>query len=152
MTRAAAASTYALRDLGRTAEARRRLAQVRAMFYKDAAIESMPLTASSPEETLVCAQAELDAAGGNPQAAIATYRMLLRKYESRGYRPRESLTDALALSVAQARLARLCRRAGDPSAADRYAADRLALWQAWNLRLPDNSFVLRQLAEAKPRR
>jgi hypothetical protein len=148
LIRDAAESTYALRDIGRTAEARRRLAQVRTMFHWNAAPESMAVTAHSPEDALLRAEADLDAAG-NPQAAIAIYRLLLRKYEARGYRPRESLTDALAFSNRTGRLTQLCRQAGEVPSAEGYAAERLALWQHWNQRLPNNSLVLHQLAEAQ---
>jgi hypothetical protein len=148
LIRDAAESTYALRDMGRTAEARRRLAQVRTMFHWNEAPESMAVTARSPEDAMLRAEADLEAAG-NPQAAIAVYRLLLRKYEARGYRPRETLTDALAFSNRAGRLTQLCRQAGDAPSAEGYAAERLALWQHWNQRLPNNSLVLHQLAEAQ---
>jgi hypothetical protein len=149
MTRAAAESTYALRALGRAAEARRRLAQVRAMFYPRETPETLPLTPHGPAEELLRAEAEMDAAAGDPRKAIATYRLQLRKFEAGGYRPWDSLTDALALSFRQARLGQLCRLALDAAAADRYAADRIALWRHWNRALPGNPLVLHQLAEAQ---
>jgi predicted Ser/Thr protein kinase len=149
LIRVAAESTYALRAMGRNTEARRRLAQIRTMFYPDQGPESLTLTSSSPADALLQAEADMDAATGNPRAAIETYRLLLRKYEERGYRPQESLTDALALSTRQGRLMHICRQAGDPSAADAYAGERLALWRHWNQRLPDNSLIIRELADAQ---
>ncbi len=91
----------------------------------------------------------MDSAPVIPRAALETYRLLLRKYQERGYRPQESLTDALALSTRQGRLTQICRQAGDPSAADAYAGERLALWRHWNQRLPDNSLIIRELADAQ---
>ncbi len=148
MTRVAAESTYALRDLGRAAEARRRLTEVKTMFYPKALAGNMVPSAYSAEQDLVEAEADLQAASGNPKAAIATYRLLLGKYQATNYRPRESLIDALALSSMQDRLTALCRQAGD-AAADGIAADRMALWQYWNRRLENNSFVLHQLNAAE---
>jgi hypothetical protein len=75
--------------------------------------------------------------------------LLLRKYEARGYRPRETFTDALAFSNRAGRLTQLYRQSGDAPSAEGYAAERLALWQYWNQRLPNNSLVLHQLAEAQ---
>jgi hypothetical protein len=149
MIRAAAESTYALREIGRIAEAQRRLAQVRAMFFRNEPPESMLITGYNAGEALLRAEADMDAAAGNPQKAVAMYLLVLRKFEARGYRPRESLTDALALSRRQARLTQLSRQAGDASSTGLYATERVALWQGWSGRLPNNPFVLRQLADAQ---
>jgi len=149
LTRTAAEASYALRDLGKAAEARRRLARVQAMFYADQTPDSMPVTPHGAEEEWVRAEVDLDAAAGNPRKAIAVYLLILRKFDALGYRPHHSLGDALALSLRQARLAELYRQAGDNATANRYAADRTALWRGWNESLPNNPVVLHQLAEAR---
>ena len=59
MTRVAAESTYALRDLGRAAEARRRLTEVKTMFYPKALAGNMVPSAYSAEQDLVEAEADL---------------------------------------------------------------------------------------------
>jgi len=149
LIRTAAEASYALRDLGKSAEARRRLAQVQATFHIDQTPGNMQVTPHGAEEEWVRAEADLDAAAGNPRKAITVYVLILGKFDALGYRPHHSLTDALALSVRQARLAELYRQAGDDGMASRYAADRRALWRGWNASLPNNPVVLHQLAEAQ---
>jgi len=149
LIRTAAEASYALRDLGMAAEARRRLAQVQTMFHPDQTLDSTPLTPHSAVDEWMRAEADMDAGAGNPRKAIEVYLLLLRKFESQGYRPHRVLLDAIALSVRQARLADLYRQAGDNITANRYAADRLALWREWNASLPNNPVVLHQLAEAR---
>jgi hypothetical protein len=55
------------------------------------------------------------------------------------------LRDAPRLSRLYQSLAELDRRAGDAVRAQEMDSRRLALWEAWDRRLPSNPFIRRQL-------
>ncbi|MEO8028445.1 MAG: serine/threonine-protein kinase, partial [Bryobacteraceae bacterium] len=141
---ALAESTFSLRMLGRHAEILQRFAQIRKILGP-----LDPKTANfGPTGTLesyLRAEAEEDVASGRLSKAIAIYRMMLDKFAADGYRPREDLADGLGQSLALTRLAELYQLAGDEEQSGRVSAQREELWRMWNRRLPDNSFVMREL-------
>jgi len=61
-------------------------------------------------------------------------------------KPETDLEDATDLSNIYRGLAQLHRRAGQPSLASNIELRRLELWQHWDRKRPNNSFIRRQIA------
>ncbi len=143
---ALAGSSYALRRLGRPAEARERL---------DAAFERLKQLKMYPAEKItpgsvafktVRALADFEADNGDVPHAIETYDKLLEQIRAGKLAPDVLLEDALDLSNIYLALSDLHRRAGEAAAASDVEAHRLELWRQWERKLPENPFVLRQIA------
>jgi tetratricopeptide (TPR) repeat protein len=140
-----AGSSYALRRLGHPAEARRRL---------DGALERLRQLKLYPAEKIeveevhlvLSALADHEAETGQVERAIEIYHDLLDRLQAE---PDAGLNDAVVLSNFWRSLASLHRRAGHADTARALDAKRLDLWRRWNRKLPNNPFVLRQIA-AKP--
>jgi tetratricopeptide (TPR) repeat protein len=143
-----AESSYALRSLGRDAEARKRI---------DRALEGLRQLKLDPvkrlqqesDETL-SALAEYDAANGNLPCAVETYENLLQLAIA-GDTPDRVLLDAVQISRFYAKLAGLHGRMGHSDLAAGYRSRRLELWRRWDVRLPGNTFVSRALRAATSR-
>jgi tetratricopeptide (TPR) repeat protein len=142
-------SSYALRSLHRSAEARVRI---------DAAFEILKSTKDYPAQqvkldsvayTALCALADQDAAEGNLLRATETYEQLLDKVMLAEPDSFNDLRDAPRLSSHYEALAALYRRAGNTAKANDMESRRLGLWRRWDSKLPNNSFVLRQLGAAR---
>jgi tetratricopeptide (TPR) repeat protein len=147
--RALAGSSYPLRRLGRTAEARQRLD---AAFERLSRLRLYPVEkvklGSQAEDTLR-ALAEYEAGAGNVPRAIQIYRKLLDQVLAANPKSETILADAFHLSNIYAATAVLHRRTGQADLASALEARRLELWRLWERKLPNNPFVLRQIA-AKP--
>src|SRR5262249_6743404 len=102
---------------------------------------------SEPDEAL-CALADYEAGRGNIPEAIEIYKKLLGQVLAWEPKPDTSLADAVDLSRLYAALATLYRRAPPDEGASALDARRLELWRRWDSRLPQNSFVRRQLDAA----
>jgi tetratricopeptide (TPR) repeat protein len=141
---ALAGSSYALRHLGRSGEARQRLETA---FERLRQVKSYPANeikpGSEPEVTL-CALADWEAAGGNIPRAIEIYEEVLRKVQASRAQPNSSLTDAVKISHLYVALAGLYRRAHHADLASDLESRRLALWRHWDAVMPHNAFVSRQ--------
>jgi tetratricopeptide (TPR) repeat protein len=142
-------SAYALRSLRRGPEARQRI---------DAAFEILKSTKDYPAErvkldsvayTALCARADQDAAEGNLLRATETYEQLLDKVMLAQPDSFNDLRDAPRLSSHYGALAALYRRAGDIAKATDMESRRLDLWRHWDSKLPNNSFVRRQIEAAR---
>jgi hypothetical protein len=149
---ALAGSTYPLRRLGRPAEARQRLdgAFERLRHAKSYPAERIK-PGSEPDEAL-CALADYEAGRGNIPEAIEIYDKLLGQVLAWAPKPDSSLADAVDVSRLYAALAVLHRRVRRNDLASALEARRLELWRRWDARLPQNSFVRRQLDAANGRR
>jgi len=138
-------SSYPLRRLRRPDEARKRL---------DAALERLHHLKLYPAEKIdvsevhqfLSALADHEAETGNLRHAIGIYQDLLNRLEAE---PDVGLDDAMTLSNIWRSLAPLYRRTGQPDLASALDAKRLDLWRRWDRKLPNNPFVLNQIA-AKP--
>jgi tetratricopeptide (TPR) repeat protein len=139
-----AGSSYALRSLGRMADARHRLD---AALQRLRQLKMYPADTIDPgsavEETLQAVAMD-EAAGNHLAAAIAQYQELLDHIPPANSEP--SLEDAVRLSTIYTSAAGLYLRAGDPLRASELTARRMELWRAWERKLPNNPFVLRQIA------
>ena len=143
-----ASSTYALRRLGRGAEARRRL---------DIALDKLRKLGSYPSDTIkpgsevdkaLSALGDYEAENGNIQRSIAVYEELLRKGAAYGAKPRASLTDAVQESRVFSALGALYPQVRQTDSKSAIESRRLELWRYWDSHLPGNSFVYRQLEAA----
>jgi serine/threonine protein kinase len=149
---ALANSSYALRSVGRASEARQRI---------DAALAILKDTKDYPAEhyyldsatfTVLCALADHESQAGDLRRAVQTYEHLLESVTVAKPSPFSDLNVAPKLSRLYEALALLYRRTGDAAKAESMQARRVELWQNWERRLPNNSFVRRQIEAdtAKP--
>jgi hypothetical protein len=97
----------------------------------------------------LCALADHEAETGNVARAIEVYQELLDQVGAASPKPESILQHAVHLSRIYAAKATLHRRAGQADLASALEARGLELWRHWERKLPNNPFVLRQLA-AKP--
>ncbi len=144
-TRALARSTYPLRQLGRSGEARRRLD---AAFTRLRELKLYPAEQTNPSSEAVDtlrALAEYEAGKGDIKRGIGIYQQLLGWILASKPKPESRLSDALDLSNIYLAKSRLHRRAGQTDAASALEARRVELWRHWERKLPNNPFVLRQL-------
>ncbi len=146
---ALAGSTYPLRRLGRSPEARKRLDRA---FEQLRSLKLYPAEAVDPDSEAVealSALAGFEAASGNPGRALDRYRLLLERMQAFPAKPEASVTDATTFSTVYAAIAAIHRRAGDTALARQWEDRRLELWRAWDRKLPNNSFVRLQLASTR---
>jgi len=144
---ALAGSTYALRNLGRTAEARQRLDEAFARLRQTKDYPAEKVRPGSEADQALCALADTEAETGNIQGAIAIYEKLLGQIAAANPKPEKELNDAVQLSRIYGALAKLRRQARRTDASE-IAARRLELWRHWDATLPNNAFVRRQLSNA----
>ncbi|HLG97359.1 MAG TPA: serine/threonine-protein kinase [Bryobacteraceae bacterium] len=139
-------SSYPLLALHRTAEAKQRI---------DAAFELLRTMNLWPAESLrpaddgvfaLRALADYNADIGRRQDAIDAYRELIQKIMASKPSPTTDLQDANSISSIQAAFSNLERKAGRAGEAIELERSRRELWQQWDKKLPNNSFVRRQLA------
>ena len=146
-----AGSTYPLRRLGRTAEARDRLNRAFARLKEIGDYPAERVRPGSVQAVALKARADCEAGTGKLAEAIATYETLLGQIEAAKPDPDYSLSDALEMSRLYARLASLSRAAHRPGTASALEARQRNLWRRWEGRLPYDSVVARRLrAPANP--
>lgn len=144
-------SSYPLRRLGRPAEARQRLD---AAFDRLRQLKLYPaerIKPGSEAEGTLRALADYEAGNGNAARAVGIYEELLDRLSAAKPKPETRLTEALDLSNVYESAARLHRRTGRADLASTLETRRLDLWQQWDRKLPNNSFIHRQLEAALPR-
>ena len=145
---ALAGSSYALRRLGRPAEARQRLG---AAFERLSQLKLYPAEKVKPgseADPTLSALADYEAGNGNILRAIEIYQKLLGQIQAAKPNPETSLGDAVHLSRIYAAMAALHRRAGQPDPASTLETRRRDLWRQWDRKLPQNTFIRRQLETA----
>jgi tetratricopeptide (TPR) repeat protein len=137
-------SANALRRLGRNVEVRRRLDKAMAQLKE---LKLYPAEELAPEvcDTLF-ALADLEAVTGNGPRAIEIYQELLHKILSGTPDPETAAEASQNISRTYEALAAIYRRSGRKDLAAEWDARRLDLWRRWDARLPNNSFVRRQLS------
>lgn len=139
-------SSYALRRLNRTADARRRVEEALDILKetKDYPSDRIPL--DSELCSVLQARADQQADERQPGEAIRQYKQLLDKVMAAKPDIEHDLREAYSLSLLYQDLARLQRAAGASEHAAATEAKRLAIWMHWNQTRPNNPFVLRQLS------
>jgi tetratricopeptide (TPR) repeat protein len=147
-----AGSSYALRKLGRNAEARERLESAMNKIKERRFYPTDKIDLGSETGDALEALADLEAENGNPPGAIRIYEELLAKMDPRETDAQFSLPDAVHVSIVCSSAAAAYRRADHPDRASATEHRRLEMWQRWAQKLPNNAFVLRQVAltRAKP--
>jgi serine/threonine protein kinase len=146
--RALAGSSYALRAMGRPAEARRRLD---AAFSRLSELKLYPaeqIRAGSEPEAALRALADCEAGAGSVARAIDIYAKLLDAVLAGKPKPETVLFDAFHMSNIWAAKAALHRREGQADPASALEVRRRDLWRHWDSKFPNNTFVRRQLAAA----
>jgi tetratricopeptide (TPR) repeat protein len=144
-----ASSTYALRRLGRGAEAHRRLDVALDKLRKLGAYPSNTIKPGAEVDKTLSALADYEAENGNVQRSIAVYEELLRKGAASGAKPRTSLADAVRESRVFAALGALYPQVHQTDSTSAVESRRLELWKHWDSQLPGNSFVRHQLDAVK---
>jgi tetratricopeptide (TPR) repeat protein len=143
-----ASSSYALRSLGRAAEARQRIDEAFAILKNTGDYPADRYYLDSAAYTVICALADYEHATGNPRRAIQTYEQLLEKVPPANGSPPPDFEDSPRLSRIYERLADLYQRTGDEPQAQSMRARRVEFWQHWDRKFPSNAFIRRQLKAA----
>ncbi len=141
---ALASSSYALRSLGRQAEAMQRIDAAMAIQKNSGDYPADRYYFNSATYTVLCARADYAAQAGDPLDAIGQYELLLDKTIPAGS-TFPDFEDAPRLSSLYAALTRLYNRAGETAKAAAMASRRVLLWQHWSSTFPNNTFVRRQI-------
>lgn len=144
--RVLAASTYSLRSLGREGEAQRRLDAAFARLSDLKLYPAQQIELGSEPHDALRALGDYQAATGHVAKAADIYKNLLDLAMASNPKPETSLTDALDLSNIYGAAAAVHRLGRQHALAVDLEARRLALWRHWDNRLPNNTFVQRQLA------
>ena len=139
-----ASSTYALRKLGRVADAHARLEAALARLKELKMYPAAEVELGSESDAVLRAQAELEA-GRDVRRGLELYRQLLTRIQASKPTPETKLQDANDLSTLYEAMASLHHRAGQATEAAALEARRLEIWRTWERQLPKNVFVLRQL-------
>jgi serine/threonine-protein kinase len=144
---ALAGSSYALRRLRRSAEAKQRIDAALAIVktVKEYPAEGMEF--DSPTYAAYCALADYEAEEGDPHNAIHLYEQLLTKLMVGKPDPYADLEDVTKLSRLYESLSILYRQTGEAPKADTMKMRQLEFWRHWDQKVPNNSFFRRQLAE-----
>jgi tetratricopeptide (TPR) repeat protein len=138
-------SSYPLRQLHRSGEAADRVAAAFRLLQDTKDYPAAQIRLSSEASDAILALADLHTDGGNTQQARIEYRDLLEKTLAAKPTPETDLMDAAGISRIYTGLAGLDRRTGNSGEAAEIEARRLALWHAWQTRMPGNAYVERQL-------
>jgi tetratricopeptide (TPR) repeat protein len=145
LTRSAAESTYALRRLGRTAEAHYRLKRIRREILDEEDLSQASHGPTGAIDSLMRAEAEWIAGSGQAKQAADLYRAIIEHNTRSGADPHHDLSDGLQLSLRLSRLQQLLSAAGDTAGSEKARNQRRELWLHWQQKLPDNPFVKSQL-------
>jgi tetratricopeptide (TPR) repeat protein len=143
-----AKSAYVVRRLHRVSDARERLSAARSILQDTNDYPAERVRLDNFAYVFVCAVADHEAETGDAHRALEVYEDLLRKVLAWPPEPYLSLPDAVSLSRLYTIVAGLDRRTGRNDHASALEARRLDLWRHWDVKLPNNSFVRRQLAAA----
>ncbi|MGE5243311.1 MAG: protein kinase domain-containing protein [Betaproteobacteria bacterium] len=149
--RTLAESAYALRRLGRTAEAGQRVKAALALLTATKDLPPARVALDSETCAVLRALADQEAGEGDLRAAIDGYVRLIDAAMVSKPDLLGDLRDATAMSRLYGALAALYRRSGAVEEADAIAGRRLDLWRHWQEKLPDNAFVPRQIAATRGR-
>jgi len=147
-----AGSSYVARALHRESDAKER---IDAAFRLLAETGDYPATAVQPgSEADMALQALADhyAETGQPDRAIELFERRRKQFETCNSCAETDLPAAANLSRLDASLAATLRHMGSTEKAAAVEAARAELWRQWNRKLPNNPFVLRQIAAGQGKR
>jgi tetratricopeptide (TPR) repeat protein len=138
-------SSYALRRLGRAAEARRRIDAALAILRDLKEYPAARVIPGDECDAALRALADHYAETGESADAIRTYEGLHEMLLASKPHPETDLRHANGLSRLYRDLGNLYLPAGRAAEAKVLQERRLALWRYWDRKLPENVFVRRQL-------
>ncbi|MBV9083749.1 MAG: tetratricopeptide repeat protein, partial [Acidobacteriaceae bacterium] len=139
-------SSYALRALRRNQEAKKRIYAALEILKETKDYPAQRIALSSQVFNVVRAEADYEAEFGDVEHARQIYEQLLAEVTAAKPEFLNDLRDAPKISELYSALETLYRRTGDIENAESMKARRLDLWRHWDQKLPNNAFVLRQLA------
>ena len=145
-----ASSSYALRRLNRAAEARRRVDEALVILRETKDYPADQIRLDGELYSVLQALADHHADEGRLKEAIQHYDQLLKGVMAARPDVENDLRDANNLSLLYEDFARLHRLIGATENAKAIETERTELWSRWNRKLPNNPFVLRQLAHRSP--
>ena len=131
--------------LKRAAESERRLRDAMEILAETKDYPADRIEFDSPVYAVLQATADHHAETGDERRALQEHEELLQKVMAAKPEADQDLRDAYSLSLLYASLSRLQQATGAPDKAAQSEALRIALWNDWNRRLPNNPFVRRQL-------
>jgi len=139
-----AGSSYALRWLGREADAKQFLDHALELLHSAQRYPADKVEPMSDTYDALRGQADDYAETGQTAKAVGAYQHLLDKIVVWAPDPENDLRDATCISRTWTALADLLRRAGRPEEAGRLEAQRTDLWNHWNGKLRNAQVLLRQ--------
>jgi serine/threonine protein kinase len=144
-----AGSSYAARWAGREKDAQARINAAVRLLRETKDYPTETVKPGSEADVVMRALAGHYAGTGQPKQAAQIYQELLRKIVASNPDPQNDLVNAANISQLYTSLAAALRRAGRKGEAVPLEASRLELWRHWNRKLPNNLFMLQQLAAAE---
>jgi serine/threonine protein kinase len=144
-----AGSSYAARWMHRESDARTRIEAAFRLLSDTGDYPAAVVKAGSEADIALRALADDDAQTGRLDQAIRSYQELRRGLLASNPDVRNDLLNAVSLTRLDASLAALLRRAGIADQAAVLDAGNREIWRHWNRQLPNNPFVLRELAAAE---
>jgi tetratricopeptide (TPR) repeat protein len=142
-------SAYALRRLHRPAEARQRIDDALQILRDLKVYPAKSISLGDETDAALRALGDHYAETGKTADAIATYQELFDGVLAANPQPNTDLRHANGMSRIYLDLGDLQRRSGKAREADELDKKRLELWEDWDKRLPNNSFVQRELSAAR---
>lgn len=141
-----AGSSYVLRRLHRENEATQKIENAFSLLRETKDYPAQKITLDSEADIAMRASADHYVETGQLEKASQVYRELVAKAMASNPDPWNDLEDAYHLSSHYAALGAILGRVGLAGQAASFNGRRLELWQHWNQKLPNNRFVLRQIA------
>jgi serine/threonine-protein kinase len=139
-----AASSYALRWVGRKDEAQQRIDRALQLLSEARRFQPEKVEPMSEAYDALRAQADEYAETGKEMRAAQAYQELLDKLMAWKADTQNDLRDATCISRTWTALADLLRRVGRTDEAKRLEAQKTELWRHWQSKLPNAQFLLRQ--------
>jgi serine/threonine protein kinase/tetratricopeptide (TPR) repeat protein len=139
-----AASSYALRWVGRDEEAKQRIAHAFGSLNQAGRYPADKIEPMNDVYDALRAQADDYVETGQTAKAVDAYRQLLDKLMAWNLDPQNDLRDAACLSRTWTALTDLLRRSGRKDEALQLEAQREKLWNHWQDKLPNARFLLSQ--------
>jgi len=143
-----AGSSYPLRKLGRREEARHRLESALERLKQEKFYPADKIDLGSETEETLRALADDQTDNGNLPAALESYQQLITHIEPLESDSEFNVEDGVRLSNICRSAASLYRRVRQTQQASALEARRLEIWRQWDRKLPNNTFIHRQLEAA----
>ena len=139
-------SSYAARALHRESDAKERIDAAFRLLGETGDDPASAFQPGSEADMALQALADHYAETGQPSQATELYERLRNQFEACNFCAERDLPAAAELSRLDDSVAATLRRMGSTQKAAAAEAARADLWRQWNHKLPNNVFVLRQIA------